>query len=123
MKDEICLRLEAEVLNTILTDKHSFISAAAINAPSGIFSREEHRTIYSQAMSYFFETGLAPTFDKLYDRLFIQGNHHELRDYFLNVIQQASINRHTGNIIKRLTEIKIEREIRNCFKNTRESGL
>ncbi|MCU7493813.1 MAG: AAA family ATPase [Ignavibacteria bacterium] len=123
MKDEICLRLEAEVLNTILTDKHSFISAAAINAPSGIFSGEEHRIIYSQAMDYFFETGLAPTFDKLYDRLFIQGSHHELRDYFLNVIQQASINRHTGNIIKRLTEIKIEREIRNCFKNTHESGL
>ncbi|HEX2960938.1 MAG: DnaB-like helicase C-terminal domain-containing protein [Bacteroidota bacterium] len=123
MKDNSNLKLEYSALHSMLISEQGFLSAAAVNPPAEIFSCMENRIIYSEAMNYFYSTGRAPGLRTLHEKLILEGKPENLRAHLRERIGDAEFMRNTGDAIKLLTEIKIEREIREYFASTRETGL
>ncbi|MGE5350655.1 MAG: DnaB-like helicase C-terminal domain-containing protein [Acidobacteriota bacterium] len=120
-KDHMALELSA--LNSMLSSKECFFSVAAVNPPAGIFSCQENRFIFNEAMSYFFNTGHVPDSASVYENLILNQSTPELRKHLRENILNAEWVRNTGDAIKLLTEIKIEREVRDFIKTTRDTGL
>jgi replicative DNA helicase len=117
------MELELSALNSMLSSKECFFSVAAVNPPAGIFSCQENRLIFNEAMNYFYNTGHVPDSAAIYENLILKQNSQELRKHLSENILNADWVRNTGDAIKLLTEIKIEREVRDFIRTTRETGL
>ncbi|MGE5621001.1 MAG: DnaB-like helicase C-terminal domain-containing protein [archaeon] len=117
------MALELSVLNSILTNRQSFISAASVNPPAGIFTCGENRVIYTEAMDHFLNTGNPPSMETLYESFMLKQRSPELKRHLSANVACAEYLLNTADAIKLLTEMKIEREIRNYIGNAREKGL
>lgn len=106
MTDNQYLEPEFMLLHSILTGENSFMSTAAVNPPAEIFSDPMNRAVYSEAMSFFLNTGRAPTTEKIYENLVVKKRNPELREHFIHKILEAQFAVDAGTLVKFLTEKK-----------------